>query len=637
MSKATEKNNRNKRGRIAYRNSMFGRMLIYYLIISVSTIALFCIVWYQSTSQWLTNQNLSYNRQQLEALYKTVESQYTTLKQTQFRLYTYKVDDSAPIYTLVDDYLRLPAGAVSSQEMAAHQEDKMVLDNYVSTIERPQDRDMRLFLFAGPDDTGRSIYYTQTKNRLQSSTLVKIVEERMRSTTSGASLSRRSIYTIPTFSAQSGGNSMDIYILFDYIRDIENPAQHLGYVANVYNPETLENVLRGFLDPLVGKAYIVDRAGGILYDSTGEGYGQSYANFERIDNRRGDTYTDGNLRTTVLYSPSFNFYVVGELEQNSAFYFDRQSYIRIFQVAVIALIAASLLSLLVVRGSSRRVSVLLDSIYKARSDIKTRAPLTVREDELDVISRELNDMLGRIEEHILLSYEREIEQQAALISQRDAELYALQSQVNPHFLYNTLEIIRMKAMAAGDEDVVMMIKSLANLFRERTRGLGVVLLKQELNVCQELLVIYGLRYDSSIELELRIQPQLYSTAVLRDILTPLVENALVHGLSEGMNPEDLNIRVEARQEGDDLLMLIHNDGAVIPEMQLRQLREDLQSPVFYNASHVGLRNIHSRLRLIYGEGYGIQVSSPPEGGVDIQLRMRICTPEELAGLANSNL
>jgi two-component system sensor histidine kinase YesM len=618
----------------SYKRSMFSRILLLYFIISLATILLLGFVWFRSTNAWLISQTLSYNRQQLESLYKLMESQQLSLKQSQYRLYTYRLEDDKSIYNLLEHFFRV-VPYLSAEQMVSLQGQKYALDHYLTTIERPRERDMSLFLFSGPTHHYQDICFTQTNGRINPDVLAQMVWEKVSRST--AAPSRRSVVTVPTFTAEGHNGSMQLYVLFDYIRDEQSPARHIGYIINAYSPSVFDVVLRDFSDPLAGRAYIMDLDGNVLYDSSGAHYGGRHEAFDLIRQHQNQTFDRGSLHTTVLHSELFGFYVVGELNTYSTLSYQKDSYRQIVQVAAIAFLLAALLSALSLRSLKRRVSHLLGAIAAARSDIKARAPLTGSADELDAISLGLNDLLTRIETHIHDAYLYEIRQQDALIHQRDAELYALRSQINPHFLYNTLEAIRLKAHANRDEDTAMMISSLATLFRERIKGSGVILLKQELQACQQIMEIYNVRYDSVIALDEQVDPQLMAAAVLRDTLTPLIENAMIHGVRGVDDIDSYRLIVSARLEEGDLILSVADSGPGLPGEQTEWMNAAFKNGGTYNRYHVGLMNIHGRVNMVYGNGYGLTVSTTPGGGLTVEVRMRMLTLDELNELAAKRL
>ena len=618
-----------------YKKSLFQRLILYHLAISLLTIMIFGFTWYKSTSIWLLDQNVSYNKQQLDALYKEMHAQHLALKQAQFRLYTFQLEDSNSMYSFLASYLNA-IKHYASPDLGSFLPGTRMLSRYLSSEFLSSGITMDMLLLTGLSYSNNDIYKTNSNGNSYPDNYANIICEKIYQ--SSAIPSRRSTYTIPTFEIKTQNRMLKTYVLYDMIRDQDSTINQIGYIINTYSTRCLDDVLASFLDPLVGTAYVLDNSGNILYDSSDVLTGKAYAGFDMVSTHQNQIFNRDNVKTTVLYDNSFNFYVVGELDRKSINSLGIENYGIIIEVAILVCIVSMLFSSVLVRSTVKRISVLLSSIYQARSNIRVRAPLYGNNDELDAISSGLNNMLERIEDHIQESYIQEIEQQESLLRQRDAELYALQSQVNPHFLYNTLEIIRMKALSNHDEDAAMMIKSLASTFRERIKGSTVILLKQEMDLCRQLMEIFNVRYNSTIELIEDLGPSLLSCAVLRDLLTPIIENVMVHGYHDSMDPEDLKIQIHGHREDDDLILRVSDNGIGFADDQFDRISTALQRPVYQNNHNIGLMNIHSRIRLVYGDPYGLSIiSNPSAPGAVVEIRIRVLTTEALNELVTKRL
>jgi two-component system sensor histidine kinase YesM len=226
-----------------------------------------------------------------------------------------------------------------------------------------------------------------------------------------------------------------------------------------------------------------------------------------------------------------------------------------------------------------------------------------REDEVAHLARAYNRMLDDTKEHIRQSKEHQKRQKAL-------ELKTLQYQVNPHFLYNTLDSIYMIARQCGNSDIAKMVVLLSTLFRlSLAQGQEFVTLEHEINYISCYLQIQLIRFPSSFIWKTEIPEELLHCRVLKFILQPLVENSLNHGLRN--NPDGGEIVVSALREADDLVLCVADNGTGMTEQQLEQLRAHIdrtdikenQNPF---ESGVGLHNVHQRLLLTYGRGLHIQ-------------------------------
>ena len=213
----------------------------------------------------------------------------------------------------------------------------------------------------------------------------------------------------------------------------------------------------------------------------------------------------------------------------------------------------------------------------------------------------------------------------AQLMKKQAELDALQSQINPHFLYNTLEAIRGQAIEYGLQDIEMMTRSLSKLFRYSISNHNtLVTLREELDNVDNYLYIQHLRFNNKFTKISRIDEDALDYMVPKLIIQPIVENAIYHGLE--MKIGQGQIIISAYITETRLIIDIQDDGLGISEESLRRLNATLsegntQIKPHTKGSYIGLRNVNARIRLTFGKGYGISVYSTEGAGTDVQLKL----------------
>ncbi|WP_082989708.1 sensor histidine kinase [Christensenella intestinihominis] len=213
----------------------------------------------------------------------------------------------------------------------------------------------------------------------------------------------------------------------------------------------------------------------------------------------------------------------------------------------------------------------------------------------------------------------------AQLMKKQAELDALQSQINPHFLYNTLEAIRGQAIEYGLQDIEMMTRSLSKLFRYSISNHNtLVTLREELDNVDNYLYIQHLRFNNKFTKISRIDEDALDYLVPKLIIQPIVENAIYHGLE--MKIGQGKIMISAYITETRLIIDIQDDGLGISEENLRKLNATLsegntQIKPHTKGSSIGLRNVNARIRLTFGEDYGISVYSTEGTGTDVQLKL----------------
>ncbi|TLS52425.1 sensor histidine kinase [Paenibacillus antri] len=300
-----------------------------------------------------------------------------------------------------------------------------------------------------------------------------------------------------------------------------------------------------------------------------------------------------------------------------------------FTVVMIAvsLLLACGVSLVVYSGIASPMRGLLNGMRQWKSGNRQVQLPNYRKDEFGLLTEEFNRMVELQDRYIRESYEH-------LLQKTETELKFLQSQINPHFLYNTLDSIYWETRNYEAGASSEMVLCLSKFFRlSLMKGRQAFTMQETMEHLKYYIRIQQLRFGDSIAFEQRISPESAGLFVLKLILQPLVENAIVHGLEK--KPGGGTLTISSGVEGDDLVIRVEDTGNGIPEERLRYIREELdkvtgQSLRSFSQPRVelfGLANVQTRLKLYYGEGSGVVVES--EGGRGTRSVVRI--PVELCG------
>ncbi len=250
------------------------------------------------------------------------------------------------------------------------------------------------------------------------------------------------------------------------------------------------------------------------------------------------------------------------------------------------------------------------------------APITEqvdRPDDMGDLIRGFNNMLTRLKQSILREYEsRDME--------RKAQIELLQNQINPHFLYNALNLITSIGELEDVPEIPQIATSLADLFRYNISGAQTVALSEEIAQIERYIAIQKLCMAGNLHAEYHVTEAAGCRRVLKFLLQPLVENSLVHGV--GKSVKDGLIVIDARVTAEDrLLISVHDNGVGIPPETLARLQERCAQDAYNRKDEsIGLLNVHFRLRAAYGDGddYGLQIESVEGEGTTI----RFCLPPE---------
>ncbi|MCX8130614.1 MAG: sensor histidine kinase [Clostridia bacterium] len=233
------------------------------------------------------------------------------------------------------------------------------------------------------------------------------------------------------------------------------------------------------------------------------------------------------------------------------------------------------------------------------------------DDEIGRLGRSFNVMIQKIGTLM----ERVYKEQKEL---RKAELKALQAQINPHFLYNTLDSIIWMVRANRNEEVIKMVTSLTKLFRIGiSRGKDIITIKEEIEHINSYLTIQNIRYKSKFDYEVKIDESLYRYKTLKLILQPLVENAIYHGIKEKRGQGFISIT--SREEEKSIVLKVEDDGIGMTEEKIGKLKNTLSNSGGETMDSYGVRNVDERIKIFFGSEYGLVFESKPGVGTRVEV------------------
>ena len=210
---------------------------------------------------------------------------------------------------------------------------------------------------------------------------------------------------------------------------------------------------------------------------------------------------------------------------------------------------------------------------------------------------------------------------------RRSELEVLQSQINPHFLYNTLDSVIWMTESGQQGEAIQMVTSLARLFRiSLSKGKSVIPLSDELEHARHYMNIQQIRYKNKFTTRIQAQPGTEGLYTLKLVVQPLLENAIYHGMAS--SEDDGLIQVSAYREGEDLVIDVTDNGLGMPPQVAASLLEEDRPQPRTKGSGIGVRNVHQRIRLTFGGAYGLTIFSEPDEGTLVRIRLPALTREE---------
>ncbi|AQR92993.1 cache domain-containing sensor histidine kinase [Clostridium saccharoperbutylacetonicum] len=245
-------------------------------------------------------------------------------------------------------------------------------------------------------------------------------------------------------------------------------------------------------------------------------------------------------------------------------------------------------------------------------------------DEIGQLYDDLNIMVESINKLINEVYLGEIQKEQLKLRQKEAEFKMLANQINPHFLYNTLETIRMKAFCNGDKEIADIVKKLGKIMRRNLEVSGKeVTLKSELELIEGYLQIQSMRFEGMVSYEMNIEDNIdtESYKILPLLLQPVVENAFIHGLEEKRNKGTIIINIFIKEKL--LIVKICDDGVGIKLERLQEINKKLDCFEENNGKSIGLMNVNQRIKMYYGGEYGMNIESEFGKGTIVTLFLPI--------------
>lgn len=386
------------------------------------------------------------------------------------------------------------------------------------------------------------------------------------------------------------------------IKSVKNYKKPIAVASVDIGVSTLDSVLGDIVLGKTGYVFLTDNDGKILFHHDPGMFNeniksQGYA--ERVYSKdRGNFLMEiDGVQDMVLFNTieSTGWKIIGIVPYSEVG--GRAQVIRNYTILVglLCVLLAAIFAYLISRGVTRPMKVLTDAMKQAESgnfDIRVNLK---SDDEMSTLGHGFNSMIERINSLIKEVYEMNYRR-------KEAELKALQAQINPHFLYNVLDSINWMAMSYNAKDISLMVTSLANVMRYSLSGGDDVLLKDELQSIESYLKIQKIRYGDKFDYSLDFPDEIMERKVPKFVLQPLVENAIVHGIEPKNGPGRINMT--GKIEDGFINIKIEDNGV---GMDTNALRDD----------SIGIQNVRQRIRLKYGEPYGLYFESEPGMGTRV--------------------
>ncbi|MBB6670642.1 sensor histidine kinase [Cohnella nanjingensis] len=425
-------------------------------------------------------------------------------------------------------------------------------------------------------------------------------------------------------STQEVTTDKEAYYAFSVIRQLKSVRTDLspiGFIVFDTNVTAISRQIRDVDAVTKGKTILVDENNKVVYDSDGALTTHDLSGDESIRRATGDRgafpitidgkdYISTYAKSSLTHWKMFVYIPLKESTRQAAVT-RNLTLLTSGAFVTIALIIAIAISYALTRPLSK-IKTLMQEVQTGNLNVSFNQKYR---DEVGMLGRHFNIMVTRV---------RDLLEEVKLTQTRkkEAEYAALQSQINPHFIYNTLEMIRMRAELNDDEEVADMTFTLGKLLRygvnhEEQR----VTVGQELDHLSNYIALQNMRFSNRYRLIVDVPQRDREMSCIKLMFQPIVENAIHHAFKDRLDGGTL--RIDVRHEGTDAVFTIADDGAGMDEERLKALREHVagQRALASSGRGIGLRNVHERIKLQYGEAYGLQIESREGAGTEIAIRL----------------
>lgn len=401
-----------------------------------------------------------------------------------------------------------------------------------------------------------------------------------------------------------------IYCLRDVITKV-----NIGAIQADYSVSEVQKFLSSNYPGVKGDFLVIDLEGNVLFDTSGSWYdapfpwAEQFISCKKMDNVL--VTLDHEKYYVNMEAHSYpNIRVIGLVSQKTLSA-DIRKNIALMLLATGSVTALTCIGIyLYLNSSSRQLNLIYLTMLRIQNgELDSYIPVDNKhKNELVDISVSFNDMLRNLNLYIDKVYKTEIENQRY-------KLKALQSQINPHFLYNTLEAIRMKAVLQEEPEIGEMIYILSKIFRNSIKNESILPVRQEIENCKNYLRLCDIEYKNLFRYHFQVENALLTEPIIQHALLIMIENYIMHGFDS--NRTDNYVHVTGCVENGFAVFRVRDNGFGIKTTELEKLRLSFLEKSIDHVERIGLKNIYQRMKLLYGENCDLQILSEYGQGTEI--------------------
>lgn len=403
--------------------------------------------------------------------------------------------------------------------------------------------------------------------------------------------------------------------------NLANPDGKCSYIAIYFSREYLEDMLHINLTSTNSVYYLINSRNSIVASSDQILAGTYFKRYEAIPEAVGSTeefttttILDENLYMGYREIDQTDWRLVSVIPVSSVFSEGRQVLVNTAQLYLIFVVLACATALFLSGSLAKRLSLVVEKINQNRE--RSLVPFDDNsdqdKDEIGLLVRNYNAMVDRINQ--LMEEQTETAEKLKV-----SEVKALQAQINPHFLYNMLDMINWLAQSGKQRDVSLAVQTLSKFYKLTLSKKNITTpIREELRHAELYVKLQNMRYEDKISFLIDVPDEILDFEIPKLVLQPIVENSIQHGIFEKESKEG-TIVIMAWMEGEDIVFVISDDGVGIPPEKVPLILDGTYEDG--KGSNIGIYNTHLRLQLLYGKSYGLHYESTPGRGTEVQVKL----------------
>ena len=417
-------------------------------------------------------------------------------------------------------------------------------------------------------------------------------------------------------------NSMDIYegnVSYGYVYTKKLPKTETGdgSIGEMKFLLSGSKIFDHVLDYHIADSAIMSKKGALYYTNP-ERQSQLEPEFQELYQRN---ESNGILHNGLFYrqyyfistSSQYGYKMISIVDSTTIFQENFSLFLLVIAGTFLIFVIMTFFIAARANYDARFLNKIVHSIQLAKSGQFSHIEVGNRKDEYSVIAQEFNDMICQLEDFIRTEY-------VLKLRQKETEMQALSHQINPHFLYNTLEIIRSCALVHNDLQVADAVYYLGGMYRDIVKGDNIITIEKELDILNKYLKIMEFKYNNNFYYQVDVSEEIRKLETIKLWMQPLVENFFVHGFDR--NSEFNLLLIHGQEEKDYYMIEFINNGSQIDPDKLQEINGRLNGDGKPSSKgSIGIQNVYHRLRFFYGDSLQMQLCNNTEAGITVSIRI----------------